>query len=92
MAILILNRLSKKQKDYEEWFSEIDDELYMLGHPNSTESFTQCQYTNTFENFMWNGEVDWEAVRIYKEMGFSKIISLEEGDLLKWKIKILFKY
>lgn len=83
MSILILNRLSKSKKDYEEWFSELNEEISMLGHPKTINDFKKITYKKSFDNFMWNGEVDWEAIRLHREKPFRAIVALEEGEILR---------
>lgn len=83
MAILVLNRYPKSRADYEEWFKELDDELYMLGYEETINDFNNFSERKSFSNFLKNGEVDYEAINLFNKKPYRAIISLEEGEVLR---------
>ncbi|MCX2829472.1 hypothetical protein CN568_24185 [Bacillus pseudomycoides] len=86
MTVLILNRLGPDKKymtNFLEWLSEYPEPVYMFTDSNFSDQFTGYSLVKGFRNYDSNGLVEVEAVKLGKEHSISRVIALDERDLLR---------
>jgi ATP-grasp domain len=84
MSIVILNRVSKNKKNYIEWLKKAEEQIYILNHPESANSFkSDNAIVKEFSNYSQNGLVDYEVIEIHKKNPIKALIALEEGEIIR---------
>ena len=86
MAILILNILPYQSAPYDEWLSDIGEEVLLL---TSEETYSAHRNSGNyklvmgFQNFHINGNVELEAAELFEQFGYRAVVALSELDLLR---------
>ncbi|MDP7992179.1 ATP-grasp domain-containing protein [Bacillus sp. MHSD_36] len=83
MAILILNSLPKIVADYNSWLKDLDEEIYLLTDNKYKEGYLNFDIVKGYENFKDNKMVEFDAMELFKNNPFRKIIGINESDILR---------
>lgn len=86
MAVLVLNRFGKDRPhmtQFREWLHELEEPLYMFTDEEFAGQFNDFDIVRTFKNFSVNERVEVEALRLYADKPYRKVIALDERDLIR---------
>lgn len=83
MAILLLNRLSRTRLDVSEWFADLDEEIYWFTSEEAVRDYPEFGVSKGFGRFAVDARVDVEAVRLFREKPFRRILALEETEIIR---------
>jgi hypothetical protein len=85
MAILILNRFPARLCKFTEWLAPLCEELFLFTPDVTVNDFQDKGYAvvKGFDNYMHNGLIEIEALRLHQERPFRAVIALDESDILR---------
>ncbi|HWO95580.1 hypothetical protein P4H70_06635 [Paenibacillus ehimensis] len=83
MAILILNIFPAHMIEFDTWFADLNEDLYMFTDERHVKDFHNYSVVKGFEKYSNNDLVEVEALRLFSEKPFRTIIALAETDILR---------
>ncbi|SFJ32946.1 ATP-grasp domain-containing protein [Thermoflavimicrobium dichotomicum] len=83
MKILILNNSPHENNPYEEWLSDISDELIILTSDQYEKDFDHYLYKESFPHYETNSLVELRAIELYEKYQYEQVIALNEWDVLR---------
>ncbi|GEM02785.1 ATP-grasp domain-containing protein [Halolactibacillus halophilus] len=84
MSIVILNRVSKEEKNYADWLRDTTEEIYIFNHKESANTFNgERVNVKVFENYTQNGLVDYEVIKLHEKDSIKALVALEEGEIIR---------
>jgi ATP-grasp domain len=82
MAVLVLNRYPAHLAPYQQWLSELEEDLYIFSIDRHAKGL-EGDLVKGFADYERNGLIETEALKLFQEKGFSRIIALAELDIVR---------
>lgn len=83
MSALIINRLPKHRRDFDDWLHDIECPVYMIGPEVAVYEFEICNLVQGYDNYSDDETIINGAIELYKSHPFDIVVALEESDILR---------
>ncbi len=83
MAILLLNRFTKKELDILDWFNDFTEDIFMVTTEDAANEYKGLPELISLPTLLNNNRVEFEIEKLFKRNPFRIIIGLEETDIVR---------